>query len=126
MKGDPHFDVFHILSNLFIFGGFFLLSAAWNVLYKAQRERKLAITGPYAYIRHPQYMGFIWIMLGFVFQWPTILTLLMFPVLVYRYIRLAHREEREVLKEFGETYARYAANTPAFFPRLNRIFAHSK
>ncbi|MCI0559711.1 MAG: hypothetical protein MN733_14575, partial [Nitrososphaera sp.] len=53
MKGDPHFDPFHILSNLLIFGGFLLLSAAWNVLYKAQREHKLAMTGPYAYIRHP-------------------------------------------------------------------------
>jgi protein-S-isoprenylcysteine O-methyltransferase Ste14 len=60
-------------------------------------------------------------MLGFLFQWPTLLTLVMFPILVVMYVRLARREEREVLKEFGETYARYAANTPAFFPRLGRV-----
>jgi protein-S-isoprenylcysteine O-methyltransferase Ste14 len=126
MKGDPHFDVFHILSNLFIFGGFFLLASAWQVLYKAQQSHKLAVTGPYAYVRHPQYDGFILIMLGFLLQWPTLLTLLMFPVLVYRYVRLAHQEEREMLAEFGEVYAHYAETTPAFFPHLGRAIAHSK
>jgi protein-S-isoprenylcysteine O-methyltransferase Ste14 len=60
-------------------------------------------------------------MLGFLLQWPTLLTLVMFPILVVMYVRLARREEREVLKEFGEVYARYAANTPAFFPRLGQV-----
>jgi protein-S-isoprenylcysteine O-methyltransferase Ste14 len=119
-KGDPHFNPLHLLSNVFIFGGFILLYSAWKVLYEAQRTRTLATTGPYSYIRHPQYAGFMLIMLGFLLQWPTILTLLMFPVLVYMYVRLARREEREVLAEFGEAYARYAAQTPAFFPRVGR------
>jgi len=119
-KGDPHFNPLHLLSNVFIFGGFILLYSAWKVLYEAQRTRTLATTGPYSYIRHPQYAGFTLIMLGFLFQWPTILTLLMFPVLVFMYVRLARREEREVLAEFGEAYAQYAAKTPAFLPRVGR------
>jgi methanethiol S-methyltransferase len=118
MKGNPHFDPIHLLSNGLIFGGFILLASAWRVLYEAQRERRLATTGPYAYVRHPQYAGFILIMLGFLVQWPTLLTLLMFPILVAMYVRLARREEREALTEFGEAYARYAAITPAFFPHL--------
>ncbi len=119
-KGDPHFSPLHLLSTGLIFGGFILLSSAWKVLYEAQRSRSLATTGPYAVIRHPQYVAFVLILLGFIVQWPTILTLLMFPVLVYMYGRLARGEERDVLAEFGEAYARYAANTPAFLPRIRR------
>jgi protein-S-isoprenylcysteine O-methyltransferase Ste14 len=120
-RGDPHLNPLHLLSSLSIGGGFILLAAAWKVLYAAQRQHTLAVTGPYAYIRHPQYAGFILIMLGFLLQWPTLLTLLMFPILVTMYVRLARREEREVLAEFGGVYARYAAATPAFFPRLRRM-----
>jgi protein-S-isoprenylcysteine O-methyltransferase Ste14 len=117
-EGDPHLNPIHILSLIVIAGGFILLSSAWNLLYKAQREKRLATTGPYAYVRHPQYDGFILIMVGFLLQWPTLLTLIMFPILVTMYVRLARREEREIHEEFGEEYARYAARTPSFVPRL--------
>ena len=78
----------------------------------------LATTGPYARVRHPQYVGFILIMFGFLLQWPTLITLVMFPILVAMYVRLARREEREALIEFGDVYASYTAATPAFIPRL--------
>lgn len=120
-RSNPHFGPFHILSSVFIGGGFILLASAWKVLYAAQRGHTLAVTGPYARIRHPQYAGFVLIMFGFLLQWPTILTLVMFPVLVYMYARLARREEHEVAAEFGEPYARYAARVPAFFPRLGAL-----
>jgi protein-S-isoprenylcysteine O-methyltransferase Ste14 len=121
LKGDPHFDVLHILSNICFFGGFILLSASWRVLYQAQQAHQLATTGPYAHVRHPQYDGFILIMLGFLLQWPTLPTLVMFPILVTMYVRLARREEREVLAEFGSAYQEYARQTPAFLPA---IFKH--
>ncbi len=119
-QANPHLGPFHILSFVFIGGGFILISAAWKVLYEAQHRHTLAMTGPYAYVRHPQYVGFILIMLGFLFQWPTLLTLAMFPILVWMYVRLARQEEREVRTEFGDAYARYAAGVRAFIPRLGR------
>ena len=102
-RGNPHFGPFHLLSFGFIGGGFILLSNAWQGLFKAQKNHPLALSGQYARIRHPQYVGFVLIMIGFLVQWPTLLTLLMFPVLMYMYVRLARREEREVAREFGET-----------------------
>ncbi len=118
LKGDPHFDVLHIISNILIIVGFFLLSASWKILYKAQTTKTLATTGPYSYVRHPQYAAFTMIMLGFLLQWPTIPTLIMFPILVVTYARLSIKEEHDVKKEFGDAYRRYAATTPRFFPNL--------
>jgi protein-S-isoprenylcysteine O-methyltransferase Ste14 len=117
-KANPHLGPFHLLSFAFIGGGFVLIANAWRVLYEAQRQGALATTGPYAFVRHPQYAGFILVMFGFLLQWPTLLTLVMFPVLVWMYIRLARSEEREAEAEFGEAYAHYAARTPAWLPRL--------
>ena len=82
-----------MISNIMIIGGLFLLSAAWRVLHKAQQHGEVAQSGIYAHIRHPQYVGFIIIMSGFLLQWPTLPTLIMFPVLVWMYVRLAKREE---------------------------------
>jgi protein-S-isoprenylcysteine O-methyltransferase Ste14 len=119
-RANPHFGPFHMLSTLFIFGGFWLLASAWKVLYQAVQRNGLATTGPYARVRHPQYLAFVLIMFGFLLQWPTLLTLLMFPVLVWMYVHLAHAEERDAEMHFGERWRGYAARTPGFIPQCAR------
>ena len=119
-KGDPHFGVLHIASYVFLALGFYLLSSAWNVLYHAQQRKALAQSGPYARIRHPQYVAFVLVLLGFLLQWPTLLTLLMFPILLVMYARLAVTEEAEMRKQFGTEFEAYAARTPRFFPSLQK------
>lgn len=119
-RANPHFGPFHILSVVFIGGGFWLLASAWKVLYQAVQRNELATTGPYARIRHPQYDAFVLIMFGFLLQWPTIVTLGMFPILVWMYVRLARSEERGAEAHFGERWREYAAHTPRFIPQHSR------
>ncbi|HVT75885.1 MAG TPA: isoprenylcysteine carboxylmethyltransferase family protein [Acidimicrobiales bacterium] len=116
-KGDPHLSPFHLASYVLIGGGFWLIAKAWRQLWEAARTNTLATTGLYAWVRHPQYAGFLLIMFGFLVQWPTLPTLVMFPVLVVIYRRLAISEERAVRETFGAAWDAYAATTPRFIPR---------
>lgn len=122
-KGDPHTTPFHLASYVGIIGGFWLTAAAWKRLYAAARAGELATDGPYRWMRHPQYVGFAALMIGFLLQWPTLPTLGMFPVLMWAYRRLAISEEREVRARFGAAWDAYAAVTPRFVPRRQRTAA---
>ena len=119
---NPHAGPFHLLSFVFIGGGFLLISVGWNALYEAQRAHRLATTGVYAHLRHPQYAGFSLVMFGFLLQWPTVLTLAMFPVLVFMYVRLARGEERAAVAEFGADYESYRRAVPGFIPRISDLW----
>jgi protein-S-isoprenylcysteine O-methyltransferase Ste14 len=104
------------LGSLVAVGGMVLVWSGWKRIHRSKGE--LAISGIYSYIRHPQYLGFILITGGMLIQWPTFITLLMWPVLILAYGRLAGREERELEERFGSEYAEYRSGVPPFFPRL--------
>jgi protein-S-isoprenylcysteine O-methyltransferase Ste14 len=118
-QSNPHLGPFHLLSTVLMVAGFWVLASAWQVLYVAQRSKTLARTGAYARVRHPQYVGFVLIMAGFLVQWPTVVTLVMFPVLVFMYVHLARREEHEALAAFGDAFREYMHEVPAFVPRFS-------
>ncbi len=122
LEGNAHFGIIHLVSTLLIAGGMILIVKAWRVLYDAQQEGRVATDGPYAYVRHPQYAGFVAVLLGFLVQWPTLLTLAMFPVLAWMYARLARIEEQEVRDQFGSEYDAYASQVPRFIPRRNQRY----
>lgn len=115
-QGDPHVSPFHLASYAFIAGGFWLIAAAWSVLHNAARAEVLATTGAYGWLRHPQYLGFLLVMAGWLLQWPTIPTLVMFPILALVYARLARSEEREVAAHFGTAWTTYASVVHPYRP----------
>ena len=120
-KGDPHFSFLHILSGIAIAAGFIIIAKSWKVLYQAQAKHVLATEGTYSKIRHPQYVGFVLVMIGFLMEWPTLLTLIMFPILVAMYVHLAKVEEKEMLQEFGQPYQHYLNTTPRFWPKTQKL-----
>ena len=69
----------------------------------------------------PEYVGFILVIFGFLLQWPTMLTVAMFPVLTVMYVRLARTEEQDARREFGDAYVKYATEVPGFVPTPSRI-----
>jgi len=120
--GDPHLGALHVASLLAIGAGFWLLASSWRVLYQAQRLHALASSGPYARVRHPQYDGFVLIMFGFLLQWPTLLTLAMFPILVWMYVRLTIVEERD---SFRASARRWACEVASRTRLRNSNWAHA-
>lgn len=92
-----------------------LVVLGWATVYRGRDG--LVTSGIYRLLRHPQYLGLILIVVAFNIQWPTLPTLLMGPVLVIMYLRLARREDQELAAVFGEQFLDYAARTPAFLPR---------
>lgn len=107
-----------VTSLALIVAGVGLLAAGWATVYGGRGS--LVTRGIYRHVRHPQYLGLILIILGFNIQWPTLPTLLMGPMLIVMYVRLARREDEELATFFGEAYWDYAARTPAFLPRPRR------
>lgn len=71
--------------------------------------------------QHPNYVGFVLILFGLLLQWQTLLILLMFPVLVATYGRLAMTEALQMHERFDAEWNNYAMRTPRFFPRLGPL-----
>jgi len=96
--------------------GMALVAVGWAQVFGARYQ--LVTSGIYRFVRHPQYLGLILVIVAFNIQWPTILTLAMAPVLIVMYVRQARREDEELEARFGEAFVGYALRVPAFVPRL--------
>ena len=100
-----------------VFFGISLLIEGWREVYLATQRNQLAISGLYKLVRHPQYTGIFLAIFGQLIHWPTIPTLLLFPIVVWAYYRLAKKEEQEMMEKFGTEYWNYQNAVPMFFPR---------
>lgn len=110
-----------VIGYALLFVGIGLFAQGWRELYRAQKEKRLATGGLYAFVRHPQYTGlFVGLFGEGVVHWPTIFSVTLFPVIVLVYWLLARREENRVLQEFGDEYRFYMRHVPMFFPRLGQ------
>jgi len=91
--------------------GALLVGIGWYGVYNADG---LARNGIYSYSRHPQYLGIILIASGWFIGWPTPLTGLILPLLIYQYYKLSEKEEEEAIEEFGQDYRDYMEESRMF------------
>jgi len=95
----------------------------WHAIHahhwsKEAGQGGLVTSGICRFIRNPQFAGFLLITLSMMFEWTTVTLLIMWPVLVWIYFRLARREERDMEAEFGEWFLDYRERTGMFLSRL--------
>jgi len=95
--------------------GLLLIALGWREIHRATG---LVTTGIYRFVRHPQYTGMFLFTFGWILHWPSVITLILWPILVAAYVWLARREEKVVAEEFGEMYIEYARTTPRFLLRF--------
>lgn len=114
--GGAMLTVIHFISDGMMIAGFIIMSAGWRKVHGAKGA--LVVDGVYAYVRHPQYSGLILVTIGLLIQWPTIITALMWPVLIFAYYRLSRKEEADMEREFGEAYKKYKERVPMFIPQI--------
>lgn len=95
--------------------GVLMIVKGWVRIYFSAHH--LITNGVYGLMRHPQYTGIFLIILGQLIHWPTVVTLLLAPIIVAVYVRLARREEAQLIATFGDAYQRYRQRVPMFVPR---------
>lgn len=93
-----------------------VLGAMWASVPLVQEGHELRTSGPYAYVRHPIYTGFLGVvvgaMLGFGFGVWLVVTAAVVPWLLHR-VRV---EDRMMAAEFGDPYLAYRLRVPALLP----------
>ncbi|AMV70679.1 isoprenylcysteine carboxyl methyltransferase [Desulfuromonas sp. DDH964] len=115
--GELGMVVAMIVGYAFVLVGLFLLAGGWRQLYRARRENRLATGGLYAIVRHPQYTGILLAVFGEgVMHWPTLFSVVLFPVIGLAYWSLARKEEKEMLRVHGEAYREYRRRVPMLLP----------
>ncbi|TFH46348.1 MAG: isoprenylcysteine carboxylmethyltransferase family protein [ANME-2 cluster archaeon] len=106
-----------LLSTMLLILGLDLIMKGWSMVYHSQGD--LVTTGLYSKMRHPQYTGIFLVTLGFMIQWPTLITLILFPFVILMYYKLGIKEE-EIMDNLHPEYATYKKDVPMFIPKLSK------
>jgi protein-S-isoprenylcysteine O-methyltransferase Ste14 len=106
-----------VIGYALVFSGIGVLAEGWREVYVATKESRLATDKLYSVVRHPQYTGIFLAVFGQLIHWPTIPTVVLFPVIVWAYYRLSLREERQMIQQYGSVYETYRKDVPMFLPK---------
>lgn len=119
--GETGMMIAMIAGYFILFTGLGIIGEGWRELYRARQENRLVTDRFYGLVRHPQYTGLFIALFGEgIVHWPTIFSVVLFPVIVLVYALLARSEERKMVAQFGEAYRTYQRRVPMFIPRWGK------
>lgn len=115
LVGEPEKSLLYIGTVVAIAGALVRLWASGHV----KKNKELATDGPYAYVRHPLYVGNILLLVGYSIAaslvWPFIV---MVALLFFYYPPTITYEDNKLHQHFGESWERWSKNTYALIPTL--------
>ncbi|MFH1519475.1 MAG: isoprenylcysteine carboxylmethyltransferase family protein [Candidatus Omnitrophota bacterium] len=95
-----------------------LLLRLWANSYAIKLD-KLTTSGPYGYVRHPLYLGTMFLVVGFVIMLKAYYIGISFIILMtVVYYRTIKKEEVMLEEKFKDTFIRYKKKVPAIFPTI--------
>jgi len=94
------------------------LGRYWSGMVTLKEGHRLIRTGPYRFVRHPLYTGFIAAVLGSTLAAGTGDALAGFVVILIAYLIKLRREEALLTREFGDEYLRFKKEVPALVPGI--------
>jgi protein-S-isoprenylcysteine O-methyltransferase Ste14 len=104
-----------ILSFNLIFLGIVLIIIGWREIYNSEG---IVTKGLYKFIRHPQYLGFILLATGWIFAWPTVIVLILYPFLVGIFLYQAVSEDKLLENKYKSKFVNYKKRTGFILPKL--------
>jgi protein-S-isoprenylcysteine O-methyltransferase Ste14 len=113
--------------NLLIFIPFFVAGAWFGVagvfgtslkVAETHRAERIVTTGVYSIVRHPQYFGGLLAHIGFSFLFSGMYSLFVTPLVIAVVYIISWKEEKELIKEFGQEYEDYKSRVPMLIPKF--------
>ena len=101
-------------------GAMLRLGPRFSPLVAVQREHALETSGPYAWVRHPGYLGSLVTCLGGALAFGSAAMLPLVAIMLAAQLARVRGEEKLLASHFGAAWSEYAAQTGALLPRVGR------
>ncbi|MFX1376690.1 MAG: methyltransferase family protein [Promethearchaeota archaeon] len=118
-------SIFHFIISVpfILIGAWFGIVGVKEITLKVAETHipeKVIDTGIYSKIRHPQYFGAFLSHIGISVLLSSLYSLFSTPLIILLIYLMSWKEEKELLKEFGNDFKLYINSVPMFIPKIRK------
>jgi protein-S-isoprenylcysteine O-methyltransferase Ste14 len=96
----------------------YLLKTSHDAVINAKESKSLVTSGPYAYVRHPMYLGPLLIYLSLIFLTMSLISFIPLIVILFLYNILVTDEEKDLERILGQEYLNYKKRVARWIPKI--------